>query len=179
MSHVTHMDESRFTYEWVTHMTRAPMSHVAHMNRWHLIYDWATHLDELCHTCGWVTSCLQMRNTFVKTRGTHLLQQKIKNLSAFVRMSASRIWLSHVTHMNESGHVYEWIMSRVQMRNTFMKIKGHAELLSIHSKTFWNLFLTLHSFIMFAFHCIHFIAFISFFSFHCIHSFHSQILQFI
>jgi len=50
------------------------------------------------------------------------------------------------------------------MSNTFLKIKGHAELLSTHSQTFWNPFVTLQSSIMFASHCMHFLAFIHFMS---------------
>ena len=29
----------------------------------------------------------------------------------------SHIWMSHVTHMNESCHTYEWVMSHIWMRH--------------------------------------------------------------
>jgi len=78
MSHVTHMNESRHTYEWVishiwvshvTHMNESchtyEMSHVTHMNESCHTYEWVmshiwmshvTHMDESCHTHKWVMS---------------------------------------------------------------------------------------------------------------------------
>ena len=29
----------------------------------------------------------------------------------------SHVWMSHVTHMNEACHTYDWVMSHVQMRH--------------------------------------------------------------
>jgi len=65
MSHVTHMDASYHTYEWV--MSHIWMSHVTHMNEscrkygWVMSHIWmchVTHMNESCHTNEWVISHL-------------------------------------------------------------------------------------------------------------------------
>jgi len=39
----------------------------------------------------------------------------------------SHIWMSHVTHMNESCHTYEWVMSHIRMSHvTHMNESCHA-----------------------------------------------------
>jgi len=85
MRHVTRMNESCHTYEWV--MSHIWMSRVTHVNASCHTYEWVmshiwmshvTHINESCHTCECVMS---------------------------------HIWMSHVTHMNESCHTYEWVMS--------------------------------------------------------------------
>jgi len=48
MSHITYMDESWHTFEWV--MAHIWMSHATHMN---------THTNESCHTYAWVMSHIQ------------------------------------------------------------------------------------------------------------------------
>ena len=59
MSHVTHMNESCHTYEWV--MSHIWMSHVTHMNESRHTYEWVmshiwmshvTYMNESCHTSG-------------------------------------------------------------------------------------------------------------------------------
>jgi len=103
LSPVTHMNESRHTYEWV-------MSHIW-MNHGHQSWNpclhqrcqnepcrvWMSHaprMTESCHTYEWVMA------TKVEIR---------------VSISAVRIsndtWMRHVTHMNESCHTYEWVMA--------------------------------------------------------------------
>ena len=63
MSHVTHMNESCHTHEWV--MSHIWMSHVTHMNEschtheWVMSHTWmshVTHINESCHTHEWVMS---------------------------------------------------------------------------------------------------------------------------
>ena len=81
MSHVTCINESCHTYEWVMSlMSHIWMSHVTHMNEswhtheWFMSHIWMSHgahINESCHTYEWVMS---------------------------------HLWLSHVTHMNESCH---------------------------------------------------------------------------
>jgi len=81
MGHVSHMNESCCTYEWV--MSHIWMSHVTHMNAschthgWHMSHIWMhhiTHMNESYHTYEWVMS---------------------------------HIWMRHVAHMNESCRTYE------------------------------------------------------------------------
>ena len=94
MGHVTQMNESCHTYEWV--MPHIWMSHVTHMNESCHTYEWvmshiwmghATHMNGSCHTYEWVTS--------------HI----------WIWRSLSHIWMSHVTHhvtqLNESCLTYQ------------------------------------------------------------------------
>jgi len=80
LSHVTHLNESCHTFEWV--MSHIWMSHV-------------THLNESSHTFEWVMSHIWMSHV------THLIESR--HTSDWVM---SHIWMSHVTHMNESCHTY-------------------------------------------------------------------------
>jgi len=93
MSHVTHMNESCYTYEWV--MLHIWMSHVTHRNESCRTYEWVmshicisqiTYINKPCYTYEWATSHLWVTHGSV----------------------TSHIWTSHVTHMNESCHTYEW-----------------------------------------------------------------------
>ena len=70
-SHVTHMNESYHTYEWVMSqaMSHMWMSHVTHMNESWRTYEWVmshiwmshvTHMNESCHTYEWVMSHIWM-----------------------------------------------------------------------------------------------------------------------
>ena len=57
MSHVTHMNESCHTYEWV--MSRRHAIHLRHLvlrldTRWRMSH--VTHMNESCHTYEWVMS---------------------------------------------------------------------------------------------------------------------------
>ena len=46
----------------------------------------------------------------------------------------SYIWMSHVTHMNESWHTYEWVMSHIWMSHvTRMNVEWFDELIFHHS----------------------------------------------
>jgi len=63
MSHVTHMNDSCHTYEWI--MTNIWMRHVSNLNESCHTYEWVmshiwmshgTHMNEICCTDGWVTS---------------------------------------------------------------------------------------------------------------------------
>jgi len=87
VSHVTHINESHHTCEWV--MSHARMRHFTHRN-------------ESCHTHLWVTAHPSMRHYY--TRQQHLLHEY------HTRTSAN--WMSHGTyewvmvHMNESWHIW-------------------------------------------------------------------------
>ena len=81
MSHVTHLNESCHTYEWV--MSQIWMSHGTHMNElchlyeWVLLHIWMSHvtrIHESCYTYTWIIS---------------------------------HTWMIHVTYTNESCHTYE------------------------------------------------------------------------
>ena len=87
LSHVTRVNASWHTYEWV--MLHIWMGHVTHMidlchtYEWVMSHTWmshVTHMNELCHTYEWVMS---------------------------------HIWMSHDTHRNESWHTYRWVMAQI------------------------------------------------------------------
>jgi len=91
-SHVTRMNESCRTYEWV--MSHVWTSHVPHMNESCRTYEWVMshvwtshvpHMNESCPTYEWVMS---------------------------------HIWMSHVTHMNESCHILIHPISHDALRMT-------------------------------------------------------------
>ena len=85
MSHVTYMNESCHTYEWV--MWHIWMSHVTHMKESCHTYEWVvlhiwmshvTHMNESCHTYAW---------------------------------GQWHIWMSHVTHI--MSHACVWVISHI------------------------------------------------------------------
>jgi len=108
MSHVTHMNESCHTQcieHWMSHVTHMNMTWLIHMcDMTHIqkgdvnVMEWqgdvVPHMNESCHTYEWV-----MSHTY--------------------EWVMSHIWMSHVTHMNESClthmnescHTYEWVMA--------------------------------------------------------------------
>jgi len=119
MSHVTHMNESCHTYEWV--MSHIWMSHVTHMN-------------ESCHTYGWVMSHINLirninvhatRMSHVTHCGSHvthmshvcvsdlsfscidmrLCDMTHSHLSYVCHEVMSHMWMSHVTHPHINSHL--------------------------------------------------------------------------
>ena len=125
MSHVTRMNESCHTYEWV--MSHIPMSHVAHMNESFHAYEWVmshismshiTHMNVSCHTYLWIyvthmnKSCHTHMNESCHTYEcvmSHIWMSHVTH-NGWVM---SHLWMSHVTHINESCHTYEWVMSHM------------------------------------------------------------------
>jgi len=140
MSHVTHMNESCHTYEWV--MSHICMSHVTHMNESCQVYKWVTsYMNESCHTYEWdmshiwlshvthmnescptyVTSHLSIRRFLVRGKAVMALirmdMSHMKWVLSHVWMSPewvmSHIRMSHVTHKNETCHTCERVTSRM------------------------------------------------------------------
>jgi len=137
MSHVTHMSESRHTYECVTsHICAFPcrllyVSHcsITHTNESCHTYEFShvTHMDESCHTYGWVKPHIRMRKESCHTHVPSLwvshcgITHKKESCRTY-EWVMSHIWMSHVTHMNghvtnmnESCRTYEWVMSHIWM----------------------------------------------------------------
>jgi len=124
MSPATGTMESCRTYEWI--MSHIWMSHVTHMN-------------ESCHTYEWTqpkykTQAILMQATrlYYKykqlNRDLYIPKYKMqaipmqaistwRYITSRIKMShatyliVSHIWMSHVTHMNESRHVYDGVTS--------------------------------------------------------------------
>jgi len=134
-SHVTHMNESCRTYEWV--VSHILISHVAQMNSLQQsaqVWSYITHMGGSYHTYEWVMSHTWMNHV------THIngLEQSPQVWSYITHMGGSRhtyewimshIWMSHVTHINDleqspqewsyithmkgSRHTYEWVVSHI------------------------------------------------------------------
>ena len=85
MSRVTYRDESCHIYEWVTSHTRW-FSWLTHTCMRYVTYmNWSRH-EPICHIHEWVTS----------------------------RTNMSHTWMSHVTNLQESYHIYESITSNIR-----------------------------------------------------------------
>ena len=98
MCHVTHMNESYHTYEWI--MSHIWMSH-------------ATHMNESCHTYEWDTTHIWMSHVTHMNESYHTYEWVI-----------SHIWMSHVTCMHESCHVYVRVKQHICC-NTYVACKDN------------------------------------------------------
>jgi len=144
MSHVAHMNESR--HIWMSHVTQShvtqtnesPVTHTTWMSH-------VTHRNESCHTYKRVTSHTGMSQVKQRNESTSFLvvtshervltYEYVEHIYTYnsIRLYScetlsrrtrawvkSHIWMSHVTHTNESCHTYEscntyeWIMSHIR-----------------------------------------------------------------
>jgi len=131
MSHVTHTNESCHAQAWV--MSRIWMSHVTqneschayacvvlhvsmisvtHTHMW-MIH--VTHMNESRHKYEWVMSHIWMSHV------THNLTSATPNPRCHGPLPPPpmHLGMSHVTHMNESCHAYEWVMSHIWMSHSY------------------------------------------------------------
>jgi len=138
MSHVTHMNES--CHEWIRHvgthlnicavlselkcewvMSYIWMSHVTNMNE--SCHVWTKHTPLHLHyplrpthcnnTLQQHTATTHCNNTLQQhTATTHCNNTLQQHTSALSTWTA---YISHATHMNESCHTYEWVMSHIWM----------------------------------------------------------------
>ena len=124
MGHVSRMNESRHTCEWV--MLHIRTSHV-------------TYVNEACHTYEWVTSYMShmWKNIVTNmieachTYGCDMSHMSHKWMSHVTHMSnradAPTMTLCHVTHVNEACHAYEWGMSHIWISHvTRMNVSYHT-----------------------------------------------------
>ena len=110
------MNESCHTYEWV--MSHLWMSHVTHMDEschthtcqtddqmFVSTTEWVmSHTNKSCHTCKCQRDKLDACGIDPMSHVTHM------NESCHTyEWDMSHTWMSHVTHMNESRDTYEWI----------------------------------------------------------------------
>jgi len=94
VSHVTYTNESCHVYEWVISFIR--MDQVSHIWMIHV-----SHMDELCRMRK--VSHQQAAQTIAHPLFTHMNESCLTH------------GVSHVPYMNESCHIYEWVMSRIWM----------------------------------------------------------------
>ena len=133
MSHVTNMNESCSTYEWVMRSSLmwqiamrcvaglVGMSHVRHMN-------------ESCHTYEWVMFYIWiMRSSLMWQIAMHCRTscnascQTYEWVMSRIWIVVSNIWMSHVIHMNES---WNWVSCD--------KLEYVAELVGSSHVTQWS-----------------------------------------
>jgi len=107
MSHVTHVNESHHTYQWVTsHMS---MSHI-------------THINESRHTCQWVIHTYQWVTSHISiSHRTHINESYLALCLGFQprarrKQHAPNIWMRHVPHINKSRHTYQRVIPGVVPR---------------------------------------------------------------
>ena len=107
VSHVTHMNETCHTNEWV--MPHIWRSHVTHMNA-------------SCHTFAWVMSHTWTSHVthMHVSRHTHWLPER--------EWVMSHIGMSHGTHRSESLHTHERVMSHISLSHATQN--DHMETLS-------------------------------------------------
>jgi len=121
MSHVTHINKSFSTYEWVASHTygwvvsHMWMSHVPHTNKLCHAYAWVVprtyeHVDESCTTCATplihtcVTRLIHIR-VWYTNKLCHTYAWVVPRPYEWVQ---SHVQMSPVAHMNESCRTCEW-----------------------------------------------------------------------
>ena len=121
LSHVTRMNESRRTYEWV-------MSHLWMSHNWRSMSHRPPFGGRLVHMCDikyeWVMTHIWMRDM---TRDfTHVIFKLhiwlshvpyINESCPIYEWVMSHLWMNHVPYMNESCPIYEWVMSHIWMNH--------------------------------------------------------------
>ena len=138
MSYVTRMNETRHTFQWV--MSCTWMRHVTHVNKSCHAYvsrirmSHVTHRHESFHTYEWVTSHIGgirerargsregSGGTFAPTwrcvSGARRSVARSRRLAPWVWSLRAGVWHmcdSHVTHINESCHTYQCVMSHISI----------------------------------------------------------------
>ena len=87
VSHVSHVRVSHVSHVRVSHVLHVRVSLVSHVMH-PVIYEWV-----MSHITNCWTRCLES-----------ILEDNV----------SSDIWMSHVSHVNESCHICEWVMSHVR-----------------------------------------------------------------
>ena len=90
---------------------------------WDVCVTWLIHMCDMTHSSVWHDSL---------TFWARCISSCPKS-----QWVMSHIWMSHVTHMNESCHTYEWVMSHIHLTHTYMYVHEiHAYMyISMHTFT--------------------------------------------
>jgi len=125
MSHVTHTNESCHTCEWA--MSHIWMSHATHVDDSFIYVAWLIHMCDMAHSHMWHDSfiCVTwlihicgMTHSYV-WHGSFICVTwliHICSMTPHIQCVMPHIWKRHATHVDESCHTYEWVMS--QPRNS-------------------------------------------------------------
>jgi len=117
-SHVSHVNASYHIHEWVSCVTN--INEACHTYEWvlsHVTHIWMSF--ESCHTYKWVLSHVTHVNEFWVM--AHTSVYPLHNESRHTQLFQKRICVWHdfarrqPTHMNESCHTYEWVLSHMWM----------------------------------------------------------------
>jgi len=100
MSHVTHMDESRRTYKWVS--SHIWMSYVSHVNE-----------SSFTQARRWSRRKLSLKNYRSLLEKSHIKETTFYTRTYILMKSAKALGI------NESCHTYEWVMSHVWTSRTW------------------------------------------------------------
>jgi len=101
MSHVNESSLECHTYEWV--ISHIWTSHVTHVNEsCHIWTSHVTHVNESCHI--WTS---HVSNVVHMNESCQTCERVVSHASCHTRKRVmSRIWTSHITHMNEPKQRY-------------------------------------------------------------------------
>ena len=117
-SHVTHMNESRHTYEWVT--PHIWMSHVTHMNESRHTYEWVTSHIWMSHVAHRMPHATNINK---QQQASHAPMYNFYKSCHTYECRMSHISISHVTHMIESCHTYEsTAMSHMRVNRLHLRV---------------------------------------------------------
>jgi len=122
MTHSCVWHDSFMCVTWLIHVC-----YMTHLCVWHdslMCVTWlinvcdrtrGTHMNESCHTHEWVMSHTWMSHvTHMNEAHTWMSHTWMSHVT---HMKESHTWMSHVTHMNESCHTHEGVMSHICMRH--------------------------------------------------------------
>jgi len=129
MSHISRVNESRLTDEWVmslierqlelgredsdtyqclSHVSHVWMSHVSHVWMSHVSHVWMSHVSRMDASCQDATCHLQKggwsSGKRIWTRGNVWVMSHTYARTHTYERITSHVWISHVSHMNESCH---------------------------------------------------------------------------
>ena len=145
MSHLKHMNASSYERH-SSHIYECLMSHRIHIQSmaaqnqythvWNescVIYKWLiTHMrmsiHDSLHTCEWVYTTLHTHVCYEKLHMTHYMcaitrvwfhtwHHTLTHAKCIPSSNTRSSSISHVTHLSESCHTFEWVMSHIWMRH--------------------------------------------------------------
>jgi len=105
---------------WLMHICAMTHSYVCHdsficvpwlIHKCDINHSYTIHVTWLIHMYVIARDVTHKHNTHTHNPHTHINWNRI----GLSNPRLPHIWMSHVTHMNESCHTYEWVMSHIWM----------------------------------------------------------------
>jgi len=123
--HMIHKENTLYTKR--THYTHVHMIHMTHAYVWHdscICVTWLMHMCDMTHAYVWCrTKTRRMLARHGTTNVFHMTHAYVWHdscicvtwlMSHTYEWVMSYMWLSHVTHMDESWHACNWVMSHIE-----------------------------------------------------------------